>query len=148
MGASRHGKLPTILRDQDGLALSTRNAYLTEDQRVAALALNRSLQVAEKLILSGERNASIIMSNMREVIRSQPGVDIDYIAVCHPETLADLEAVELKTLIAVAARIGRARLIDNFLVDLVALDKKEKLRKAKDTKGQKKAAKKKGKKRS
>jgi hypothetical protein len=85
------------------------------------------------------------------VVRSQAGVDIDYIAVCHPETLADLEAVELKTLIAVAARVGRARLIDNFLVDLVALDKREKLRKAKmvnevnEAKAPKKAPKKKGK---
>jgi pantoate--beta-alanine ligase len=134
-----------IVRDKDGLALSTRNSYLTEDQRTSAQALNRSLEVAQKLILAGERNASIIMSNMREVIRSQSGVDIDYIAVCHPETLADLEAVELKTLIAVAARVGRARLIDNLLVDLVSLDKKEKLRKAKkakDAKTPKKALKK------
>jgi len=130
-----------IVRNKDGLALSTRNAYLTEDQRTAAQALHRSLEVAEKLILSGERNASIIMSNMREVIRAQAGVDIDYIAVCHPETLADIEAVELKTLIAVAARIGRARLIDNFLVDLVALDRKEKLRKAKKAKEAKEAKK-------
>jgi pantoate--beta-alanine ligase len=140
-----------IVRDKDGLALSTRNTYLTEEQRTAALSLYRSLEVAEKLIAAGERNASIIMSNMREVIRAQPGVDIDYIAICHPETLADLEAVEMRTLIAVAARIGRARLIDNTLLDLVALEKKIKAvraKKGKDTKGPKKAAKKKGKKRS
>jgi pantoate--beta-alanine ligase len=140
-----------IVRDKDGIALSTRNAYLTEDQRQAALSLRRALEVAEKLIVAGERNASIIVSNMREVIRSQPGADVDYISICHPETLTDLEAVEFKTLIALAVRIGRTRLIDNLLVDLVVLDKKEKLRKAKkaaEAKGPKKAARKKEKQRS
>lgn len=121
------------VRDKDGLALSTRNSYLTGDQRPAALSLYRALQVAERLIVSGERNSSIIISNMREVIRSQTGADIDYIAICHPETLADLDAVEAKSLIAVAARIGKARLIDNLFVDLVSLDKREKERKAKSS---------------
>jgi pantoate--beta-alanine ligase len=135
---------PTV-RDKEGIALSTRNTYLTEDQRQTALALRRALEVAEKLIVAGERNASIIVSNMREVIRSQSGIDVDYISICHPETLADLEAVEFKTLVALAVRIGRARLIDNLFVDLVALDKKEKLRKAKkaaEAKGPGKAVKK------
>ena len=135
---------PTV-RDKEGIALSTRNTYLTEDQRQTALALRRALEVAEKLIVAGERNASIIVSNMREVIRSQSGIDVDYISICHPETLADLEAVEFKTLVALAVRIARARLIDNLFVDLVALDKKEKLRKAKkaaEAKGPGKAVKK------
>ncbi len=142
---------PTV-READGLALSTRNAYLTPEQRPAALCLNRSLEVAEKLIIAGERSASIIMSNMREVIRSQSGADIDYISIVHPDTLADLEAVEAHTLIAVAARIGKARLIDNLLVDLVALDKREKMKAQKEKKAasaksaRKAAPKKKGKK--
>jgi pantoate--beta-alanine ligase len=121
------------VRDKDGLALSTRNNYLTEDQRPVALSLQRALHVAEKLVIAGERNASIIISNMREVLRSQSGIDIDYIAICHPETLADLEAVEAKTLIALAVRIGKSRLIDNLYLDLIALDKRQKAQK--DAKG-------------
>ncbi len=118
---------PTI-REKDGLALSTRNANLTADQRTAALSLHRALSVAERLVVTGERNSSIIISNMREVIRSQSGVEIDYIAICHPETLSDLEAVEAKSLVAVAARVGKIRLIDNLFLDLVSLDKREKER--------------------
>jgi pantoate--beta-alanine ligase len=118
---------PTI-REKDGLALSTRNANLTADQRTAALSLHRALSVAERLVVTGERNSSVIISNMREVIRSQSGVEIDYIAICHPETLSDLEAVEAKSLVAVAARVGKIRLIDNLFLDLVSLDKREKER--------------------
>lgn len=123
---------PTI-RGKDGLALSTRNANLTADQRTAALSLHRALSVAERLVIAGERNSSIIISNMREVIRSQSGVEIDYIAVCHPETLSDLESVEAKSLVAVAARIGKTRLIDNLFLDLVSLDKREKERMARES---------------
>lgn len=122
---------PTV-RDKDGLALSTRNSYLKPEQRPAALSLQRAFEVARKLIISGERNSSILISNMREVIRSQPGADIEYIAICHPETLADLEAVEARTLIALAVRIDSVRLIDNFFVDLVNLERKEKERKEKE----------------
>jgi pantoate--beta-alanine ligase len=128
---------PTV-RDKDGLALSTRNSYLRPEQRPAALSLQRAFEVARKLILAGERNSSILISNMREVVRSQSGVDIEYIAVCHPETLADLEAVEAKTLIALAVRIDSVRLIDNLFVDLVDLERKARER-AREDAGRKKA---------
>ena len=134
---------PTV-RDKDGLALSTRNSYLTPDQRTAALSMHRALEVAEKLIASGERNSSVVISNLREVIRAQSGVDIDYIAVCHPETLADIEAIEVKTVVALAIRVGKTRLIDNVLLDLVALGKKIKLQRAKKEQEKKAAPKKKG----
>jgi pantoate--beta-alanine ligase len=119
------------VRDKDGLALSTRNDYLTEDQRPAALSLQKALGAAERLIIAGERNSSVLVSNMREVVRSQSGAEIDYIAVVHPETLSDLEAVETKSLIALAVRIGKARLIDNLFIDLVELGKREKRKKEK-----------------
>jgi pantoate--beta-alanine ligase len=109
--------VPTV-RDADGLALSSRNAYLTPEQRPAALALQHALQVARRIIAKGERSAAKIISNLREVIRAQPGAEIEYIALCHPETLHDLDAVELRTLVALAVRVGRARLIDNALIDL------------------------------
>jgi pantoate--beta-alanine ligase len=109
--------VPTV-RDADGLALSSRNAYLTPEQRPAALSLQHALQVARRIIVKGERSAAKIISNLREVIRAQPGAEIEYIALCHPETLHDLEAVEVRTLVALAVRVGRARLIDNALIDL------------------------------
>jgi pantoate--beta-alanine ligase len=109
--------MPTV-RDADGLALSSRNAYLTPEQRPAALSLQQALQVARRIIAKGERSAAKIISNLREVIRAQPGAEIEYIALCHPETLHDLDAVEVRTLVALAVRVGRARLIDNALIDL------------------------------
>lgn len=118
------GHVPTV-RDKDGLALSSRNSYLTPEQRPAALTLQQALQVAERLIGKGERSSAKIISNMREVVRSQAGTEIEYIAVCHPETLHELDAVEVRTLIALAVRIGRARLIDNILLDLRTLSKHE-----------------------
>ncbi len=127
---------PTV-RDKDGLALSTRNSHLKPEQRPAALSLQRAFEVARKLIVSGERNSSILISNMREVLRAQPGAEAEYITVCHPETLADLEAVEAKTLIALAIRIDGVRLIDNLFVDLVSLERQEKERANKSTGGKK-----------
>ena len=121
---------PTI-RDKNGLALSTRNSYLTADQIPAAQSLSRAIEVAKKLILAGERNASVLISNMREVMRAHAGIDIEYISVCHPETLGDLEAVETKSLVALAAHVGKVRLIDNFIVNLVDLTRKEKAKKGK-----------------
>lgn len=119
---------PTV-RDKDGLALSTRNSHLKPEQRPAALSLQRAFEVARQLIISGERNSSILISNMREVIRAQSGAEAEYIAVCHPETLADLEAVEARTLIALAVRIDDVRLIDNLFVDLVGMERQERARK-------------------
>ncbi len=109
--------VPTV-RDADGLALSSRNAYLAPEHRPAALTLRQALGVAERLIAKGERSAAKIISNMREMIRLQPGAEIEYLAIVHPETLHDLESVEIRSLVAVAVRVGRARLIDNVLVDL------------------------------
>jgi pantoate--beta-alanine ligase len=109
--------VPTV-RDADGLALSSRNAYLTPEQRPAALALQQALHVAARVIAKGERSAAKIISNVREVIRAQPGAEIEYISICHPETLHELDTVEVRTLIALAVRVGRARLIDNALIDL------------------------------
>jgi pantoate--beta-alanine ligase len=116
----------STVRDRDGLALSSRHRKLTPEQRPAALTLRQALLVAEKLITKGERSAAKVISNMREVVRSQPGTEIEYIAVCNPETLADLEAVEAKTLVALAVRVDEVRLIDNLFIDLVALQKKKK----------------------
>jgi pantoate--beta-alanine ligase len=121
--------LPTV-READGLALSSRNAYLTPEQRPAALTLQQALHVATRIIAKGERSAAKIASNLREVIRAQAGTEIEYIAICHPETLHDLDTVEVRTLVALAVRVGRARLIDNLLIDLRELSLRPELRKA------------------
>jgi uncharacterized membrane protein len=77
----------------------------------------------------GERSAAKIVSNMREVIRAQSGTEIEYISICHPETLHDLDTVEVRTLVALAVRVGRARLIDNMLFDLRELSQRADLKK-------------------
>ena len=109
--------VPTV-READGLALSSRNSYLTPEQRPAALTLQQALQVAARIMAKGARSAAKIASNLREVIRAQPGAEIEYISICHPETLHELDTIEVRTLVALAVRVGRARLIDNALFDL------------------------------
>jgi len=108
---------PTV-REDDGLALSSRNVYLTPEQRPAALTLQQALHVAARIMAKGERSAAKIASNLREVIRAQPGAEIEYISICHPDTLHELDTIEVRTLVALAVRVGRARLIDNTLFDL------------------------------
>ena len=120
--------VPTV-RDADGLALSSRNAYLTPEQRPAALTLQQALHVAARIMAKGERSAAKIVSNMREVIRAQSGTEIEYISICHPETLHELDTVEVRTLVALAVRVGRARLIDNTLFDLRELSQRADLKK-------------------
>ena len=120
--------VPTV-RDADGLALSSRNAYLTPEQRPAALTLQQALHVAARIIAKGERSAAKIISNLREVIRAQPGADIEYLSICHPETLHELDTIEVRTLVALAVRVGRARLIDNALIDLRELGQRPELAK-------------------
>jgi len=120
--------LPTV-REDDGLALSSRNAYLTPEQRPAALTLQQALHVAARIMAKGERSAAKIASNLREVIRAQPGAEIEYISICHPETLHELDTIEVRTLVALAVRVGRARLIDNTLFDLRELSLRADLKK-------------------
>jgi len=120
--------IPTV-READGLALSSRNSYLTPEQRPAALTLQQALQVAARIMAKGERSAAKIASNLREVIRAQAGAEIEYISICHPETLHELDTIEVRTLVALAVRIGRARLIDNTLFDLRELSLRADLKK-------------------
>lgn len=108
--------LPTI-REDDGIAMSSRNKYLKEDERQAALVLIESLRMAEKLIRSGQRNAAEINRRMRDMIEAEPLARIDYIALVNADTLADLDTVKGKTLIALAVFIGKTRLIDNVVLD-------------------------------
>ncbi|MFC1714290.1 pantoate--beta-alanine ligase [Candidatus Poribacteria bacterium] len=108
--------LPTV-REDDGIAMSSRNKYLKEDERQAALVLIRSLRMTEELIRSGQRDAAEINRRIRDMIEAEPLARIDYIALVNADTLADLDTVKGKTLIALAVFIGKTRLIDNVVLD-------------------------------
>lgn len=113
-----------IVRDADGLALSSRNKYLNESERVQALALRRSLLAMERMIAGGERDSEALLREGRRVLNSADsadGVRVDYLAVVNAETLAPVPVAEDGALVAVAAWVGKTqlggtRLIDNFLV--------------------------------
>ncbi len=107
--------LPTV-RDADGLALSTRNRYLTPGERQDARVLYQALMRAKSLIEEGERHSEKILEAMRKLIQSVSSARVDYIAVVHPETLEEIETIELQALVALAVYIGKTRLIDNLLV--------------------------------
>jgi len=108
-----------IIRDKDGLALSSRNQYLSADERKDALLLYKSLMEAKKMILSGEVNSSKIKKRIYKILLSGKYIrkkNIDYVAIIHPESLEKLDIIDKQCVIALAVRIGKARLIDNMWV--------------------------------
>ena len=105
---------PTV-REPDGLAMSSRNAYLDSEERANATVLYRSLRRAEDLIRSGVRDVARIEQEMRDMIRSVPGAELDYARVVDPHALGDVKQIAGEVLVAVAARFGKTRLIDNLL---------------------------------
>jgi len=107
--------LPTV-REEDGLAMSSRNVYLGPKQRKDAVCLHRALQRAEELIGSGESSAVRVAAEMKRVIHRVKGARVDYIAIVNSDTLEPVKEIKGKSLIAAAVRIGKARLIDNILV--------------------------------
>ncbi|MGE5549625.1 MAG: pantoate--beta-alanine ligase [Bacteroidota bacterium] len=106
-----------IIREPDGLAMSSRNVYLSAEERRAALVLYRSLLVARDLVRSGEQNAAVVAEAMRALIAAESLARLDYLAIVDDETLAPVERIDRPTLIALAVFIGRTRLIDNVLVN-------------------------------
>ena len=106
-----------IVREKDGLAMSSRNKNLDQEQRKNSLSVSRSLVKAEEMILSGERRAGAITGEMEKVLKT--GTDkIDYISVVRYEGLSPVERIEEKSVIAVAAFFGATRLIDNMIVEM------------------------------
>jgi pantoate--beta-alanine ligase len=105
-----------IVREADGLAMSSRNAYLSEAERQRALTLPRSLRVAEELVASGERDVANIRRQMQQEIDRARGIDVQYIAFVKDGTVTPVERIEGPTTIAMAAKVGATRLIDNTLV--------------------------------
>ena len=105
-----------IVRDTDGLALSSRNAYLSPEARRAALALPRALAAIREALAAGETDPGDALEKGREVIAGEPGVRLEYLEATHPKTLDAVQTLVPGTLVAIAARVGITRLIDNFLV--------------------------------
>jgi pantoate--beta-alanine ligase len=105
---------PTI-RDPDGLALSSRNAYLSPEERERALALSRALRAAEAVVAGGTRDAGAVVAAARDEL-DRAGVEPDYLQLRSAKDLSPVERVNGSTLLAVAARVGRARLIDNAIL--------------------------------
>jgi len=107
-----------LVREEDGLAMSSRNTYLNPQERKAALVLYRSLKLAEKMIKQGERNSAKIVQQMKELIGREPLAKIDYISITDNNHLQELTIIEDKALIALAVYIGRIRLIDNMVIQV------------------------------
>jgi pantoate--beta-alanine ligase len=106
---------PTV-RDPDGLALSSRNVHLSPTERRQALALSASLAEAREAVRAGERDAGRLAEGVRQRLKAAEGVDLQYVAVVDPDTLEDLTQVADTVLVAVAAKVGATRLIDNVLL--------------------------------
>lgn len=106
--------LPTV-READGLAMSSRNVYLKDNERSSGLSLIASLRLAQKLYDQGERSAAKIISEARQLIQNAPYTDIDYIKICDTGTMKDIEKIEKNALIALAVKVSQTRLIDNHV---------------------------------
>jgi pantoate--beta-alanine ligase len=107
--------VPTV-REAGGLALSSRNAYLDADERRRSLVLSAALRAAHEAFLAGERRAAALLETMGSRLAAEPSVAVEYVAVAEPRTLAPVETVDAETVVAVAARVGRTRLIDNVIL--------------------------------
>ncbi len=109
--------VPTV-READGLAMSSRNSYLSQEERQAALSLSRALQAAAQAVAAGERSGSALEALLLSELEKHPGVRPQYVAAVHPETLQPLAHISDRVVLAVAAFVGSTRLIDNLLVEV------------------------------
>jgi len=106
-----------IVREPDGLAMSSRNVYLDPQQRQAATILSRSLLEAKQAYDNGERDAGMLRQIMKDVLVTEPLADVQYVSCADYETLEELENVERKALLSMAVFIGKTRLIDNLILE-------------------------------
>ena len=106
---------PTV-REKHGLAMSSRNVYLTPDERIVAPTLYKSLQAGAKAIQNGTTETPAVQSIMAAVARQEPALTVEYLSVCDPLTLAPLSIVTSKAVLLGAVRLGSVRLIDNLMV--------------------------------
>jgi pantoate--beta-alanine ligase len=105
-----------IVREADGLALSSRNVYLSPTERTKALALSRAIRYAEGLVAAGERRAGSLIAAARQIFAAEPSIRVDYAELVDWDTLLPVETAAPGTLFAVAAWVGTTRLIDNTIL--------------------------------
>ena len=105
------------MREPDGLAFSSRNAYLSLDDRRAATALYRSLEAVKAEIGAGQRDAAHLIATARRLLDSEPGVKIDYVEIVDAESLEPVTVLRNRCLVLIAAHVGKTRLIDNALIE-------------------------------
>lgn len=105
----------TIVRESDGLAMSSRNVYLKENERESALSLSRSLKLAKQMYDKGERDALRILEEVKKFIESYPFSRIDYAKICDTKTLQDIDCLRGESVLALAVKINKTRLIDNYV---------------------------------
>jgi pantoate--beta-alanine ligase len=105
-----------IVREKDGLAMSSRNAYLSPIERKQALVLNRSLMRVQHLADTGERDVAKLVETGKSVLAEEPAARLDYFAIVDPNTLEPVSDISRGALVAVAANVGATRLIDNILL--------------------------------
>lgn len=107
-----------IIREEDGLAKSSRNTYLSKEERQAALILSQSLNLAKDAINSGERNSSVVIDIISNSIKKEPLAKIDYIEIVDSLAMKPVKTIEKSVLVAIAVYIGKTRLIDNFTFNI------------------------------
>lgn len=107
-----------IVREDDGLAKSSRNTYLNAEERQAALVLSQSLKKGKELIENGERDAQVVISAIKTNLEKEPLARVDYVEVVDFENIQRVETISGETLVAIAVYIGKTRLIDNFIVEV------------------------------
>lgn len=108
-------QVPTV-REKDGLAMSSRNSYLSPQERETALVISRALKQARDMARSGENDAQKIMASLRQMIAEQELIELDYLEICDPVSLNPVEDIKGDALVAIAARAGSTRLIDNTII--------------------------------
>lgn len=105
-----------IVREKDGLAKSSRNTYLSAEERENSVLLFKSLNIADEMVKKGEKSASVIKETATQTILSYKNAKIDYINICNPETLEDVDVIDGPVLMAMAVYMGKTRLIDNMII--------------------------------
>ena len=106
-----------IVREEDGLAKSSRNTYLSPEERKAALILSKTVKLAKELINAGEKDADVVVAKMKENIETEPMAKIDYVKAVNGLTMQQQKEIKAPMLIAMAVYIGKTRLIDNMILD-------------------------------
>jgi pantoate--beta-alanine ligase len=104
------------IREKDGLAMSSRNTYLSKTDREKALLISASLKKAEKLVLQGERDTAVLKQEVENILHEKEGINIEYVNICDTRTLQDVVAIRSSAVLAIACRIGKTRLIDNTIL--------------------------------